>query len=350
AVSDVWAGAAWGGWEWLLRLAPGIGLLVAVGVGGVLLRTRRAVPLRPRVVAWSVALVGSMILTALVPVVRTVTGAGAHAGARAGLAVAAGIVLGAAAQGARGRRWGLPMIVGGAAVACALAHPAAVTWAMDTITGGSSAFLASGGADDSGSWWWPVALVLVLIAGALTVEAFRPEPIDGADEASGGPVHDRRPPVLRRGAAPAGVLVLLTVGGFGLYALARAADGWAVMASGLALTVVLFGVCGALFGETGTILPAALATTAAAGPLVAEVTDTMILGLPVVLTFVVLGIASATAGVRWPSPGLGFSLLILVGVLGVVTFGDPQTLTVFRLLVTAVGGAYLLTSALVLHC
>ncbi len=122
------------------------------------------------------------------------------------------------------------------------------------------------------------------------------------------------------------------------------------MAAGLALTVALFGVCGALLGETGTILPAALATTVAAGPLVAEVTDTMILGLPVVLAFVVLGIASAVAGVRWPSPGLGFSLLVLVGVLGIVSFGDPQTLTVFRLLVTAVGGAYLLTSSLVLHC
>ncbi|QDQ96570.1 hypothetical protein [Tomitella fengzijianii] len=344
-------------WEWLQHLAPGIGVLVAVGVCAMLeLRERRSgvgggggarsrsVPWR--VTSWSVALAGVVLLAVLLAADRDVVTPGADAATGVGLAVAAGVLLGASAQASAGRRWALPVLVGGAAVACVLARPAAVTWAMDTFSGGSSAYFSSGGAAESGSWWLPLAVAGVLILAAALVEALRPG--QGGVGTARATAQER--PGARRGAAVrTGAVVLLVAGGYGLYLLARSTDGWGVLGAGLALTVALFGLCGLLLGDDGGTVPAALATTVVAAPLVAEATGTMILGMPVVVAFVVLGVAAAVAGVRWPSVGLGFAVLAVVGIFGVVTFGDLQTLVVFRLLVTAVGGSYLLASCVVLR-
>ncbi len=341
-------------WEWLQHLAPGIGVLVAVGVCALLeLGERRSAgggsggePARSvprRVASWSVALAGVVLLAVLLAADRGVVTPGARAATAVGLAVGAGVLLGAAGQASSGRRWALPMLVGGAAVACVLARPAAVTWAMDTFSGGSSAFLSNGAAPESGSWWLPLAVAGALIIAAALAEALRPTRRAGAT----APRSTKISGVDRAAGARSGAMVLLVAGGFGLYRLARSADGWGAMAPALALTVVLFALCGLLLGGDGGILPAALATTVVAAPLAAEAAGTMILGMPVVVAFVVLGGAAAVAGVRWPSAGLGFAVLAVPGVLGVVTFGDLQTLVVFRLLVAAVGGAYLLSSCVV---
>ncbi|WP_182349345.1 hypothetical protein [Tomitella gaofuii] len=345
-------------WEWLQHLAPGIGVLVAVGAcvllelgerrsggggpGGV-----RATPVPRRVTSWSVALAGVVLLSVLLAADRGVVTSGVDAATAVGLAVGAGVLLGAAGQASSGRRWALPVFLGGAAVACVLARPAAVTWAMNTFSGGSSAFLVDGAAAESGSWWWPLAVAGVVILVAALAEALPPMRRSGSGDDTKASPQTRHSGAERGAAIRAGALTLAVAGGFGLHLLARSSDGWGAMASALAFTVVLFGLCGLLLGGDGVILPAALATTTAAAPLAAEATGTMVLGMPVIVAFVVLGVAAAVAGVRWPSAGLGFAVLSVAGVLGVVTFGDAQTLVVFRLLVAAVGGAYLLSSCVV---
>lgn len=369
-------GAGVGPWEWVERLAPGVGLLVAVatcaaltslasaaGTGGPAVRGVR-IPLGGRAAGWSVALVGVLGILGLEPVRFNATTAGAYAGAQVGLAVAAGVLLGAAAQAARRRRWAMQSLVGGAVAACFMSYPAAASWALDAVSGGVAANLGAGSAP--AAWWWPPVVAAVLAAGALILENARhgaaPAPArkaprrkraarkahaerdSGADRMSVGGI--TAPPAAFRGVA----LVVLVAGGYGLLALAGGAGAgsasWVRVGSALVLTIVLFAVCGSVLGAGGMILPASLAVTVVAEPLVAEAGDTVLLGAPVIIAVVVLALAAAAVGYRWPSPGLGFVLLFLVGLLGVLTFGDSQTLLVFRLLVGAVGGAYLLSSAL----
>lgn len=372
-------GAGVGPWEWAERLAPGIGLVVAVATCAALAAVNRRsvraaespaaeglaaesraalgarrVPFRGGALGWLVALVGVLGVFGLVPVRFNAASAAAYEFAQIGLAVAAGVSLGAVAQTAWRRRWAMQALVGGAVAACFMSYPAAATWALDAVSGGTSANLGSG--STSAAWWWPPAVAAVLAAGALVLDSGA----DATDAArKGGPQkcagkrsHEgfTVPPAGR-----AAALVVLVGGGYGLFALAGGADAasqsgqWARMGASLALTIVLVAVCGAVLGAGGMILPASLAVTIVAEPLVAEASETVLLGAPVIVAVVVLAVAAAMVGFRWPSPGLGFVLLFVVALLGVLTFGDPQTLLVFRLLVGAVGGAYLLCSSLALR-
>src|SRR5699024_4920774 len=123
-------------WQWAERLAPGIGLLIAVAVCaglGALRRSGRLVrlgrvaqqPAPGRTIGWLVVLLGVLGLLALEPVRVDAATAAADALSQLGLAACAGVVLGGAAEAARGRRWTTELLVGGAVAACIVAQPAA---------------------------------------------------------------------------------------------------------------------------------------------------------------------------------------------------------------------------------
>lgn len=364
--------------EWAARLAPGVGLLVALLVCTALRATRTSAgttrpmgpssrPLPASVLGWLVALVGVLALLGLIPMTFD-TGASSGDGLlRWASAAAAGMLLAGTAEATRGQRWGMPAIVAGTAAACVMALPGAASWSVHTLLQGSGVFAQSDSGGAGPAWWWAPAVVAVavLTAAVLDLRVSRAHSGEDSGDTSGrasdrdssehgasdnrAPARDTGPGAGGRFAAFAVVAVgvVFVAGGYGAYGLARiGTGGWGWLSVGLIVAIVVAGVCAVLLGDGGRILPAALAVAAVAAPLVAESIPSVTLGLPIVVSAVVLAGVAAFAGVRWPSVGLGFALLLLAGLLGIVTFGDPQTLLVFRMLLTAASGAYLLASCL----
>lgn len=318
---------SWDGWALPFTAAPGIAVVAAALTAMVLTRARQAWIVAAAAFA-GLLIASGLVLDQVIPQLAqrySVVGlAGVALGAAA---VALWPGAGAGAGGSAPRRGGVVCLPIGTVMGLLLSTALVETVAYQSIPRRFAAYLDEGFA--LSSWWWIPAVAALLALAAAVV---------GADHAVAD-APDRR---------TISAAVVVAVGGTVSYALADS-DSFSVGRALVALLLALAVFAAAAWllpGRDGLFLLAVLAISASTAPLAPELSASVILNVPVLAAAAALIGAGGYLGWRFPLPTLGLAGLLAVAALGIPEVGDPTTLNVIRLLISALAAGHLLASTL----